>query len=1139
MTKANAKTGAPSAPESVDVPLSPEAQTGPFFRRVDWAAFWTVFAVTLAAYAYTQAPTVTLEDSGELAVGSAYMGVPHPPGYPIWTLATWFFQWVFKFQTMHGHPNPAWGVAFCSVFFGALACGTLGMLISRSGADLLRSIRRFDEVLGASTESLFCWAGGVSGGLLLAFSPVLWSQSVIVEVYALNGFFQMILMLLLYRWMCRPKENSTLYAMTFLFGLGLANHQTLMFLGLALAVAVLLRAPELFRDFLLVGGALLALLVANVMFGKAGRPDLCWLSGPGSPAFWVYSLLAVAIPIAGAWILPNGKAVCWSFLAVELGAAFYLFMPISSEQNPAINWGYPRTWEGFLHAISRGQYERINPANIFTSTFIDQVFSYLSTLRSQFTLPVLLAGFLPLCVWKVRLGGRQLRAFHLALLFTAGAVVMVFLEHAIDIPGQPDPAFIHIGYKVMTFGIMLLAAIGVAALLMDAVGLMIRMGRSEKVLSAVVGVGLLAGLTLGVAFIYFQLFKALFGADVPGLMRLVLLVGMAVPPATIAALFLLRKEPFAFDFEFGPAAQRWLLTTVIGFVSVTFIFIAVLNPQLDVQTMFIGRVEFVQTHSLFALWLGYGVLFTLAMIETLAGGRKFFRWPTAIFALALPLVLIWKNGYDQEFIRIFGGSEMTGHEFGWQFGNWELRGVNGIKEDLQYEKDFDQKWAAYPPNKAYPPEMGTNAIFFGGTDPGRFVPTYMIYDAKVRSDVYLITQNALADNTYLNVMRDLYGDTIWIPSIQDSNLAFQQYVSDVRGGRINPGAEVDMKDGRISVQGVAGVMHINGILARMIFEANKDKHEFYVEESYVIPWMYDFMEPCGLILKLNGQPTPLTDTMVKNDRDFWDWYAKRLLGDTKFLRDVVARKTFSKLPSAIAVLYAARGRFPDAEYAFQQSIDLYPLSPEANFRLADIFVAEGKYDQSRKLIEEFLRGDPKNDKVREFIKHVDDVEKVTKRRMELEQMAASGRLDLTAAMELVDLCRKTQQWPRFEAMVRGLLTQPQPLPPPAYLQLGQMCGEVGRLDLLDLLLVKYISVQPADTRIRVELAAVRIAQQNLEGTLAAVREAVEKGGETARNLFRGDPRFDPIRGRPEFQQLVPPAAATPFQIPGKLQDMFR
>src|SRR5438045_6916687 len=68
------------------------------------------------------------------------------------------------------------------------------------------------------------------------------------------------------------------------------------------------------------------------------------------------------------------------------------------------------------------------------------------------------------------------------------------------------------------------------------------------------------------------------------------------------------------------------------------------------------------------------------------------------------------------------------------------------------------------------PEMTKDTVLFGGTDPGRFCPTYMIFcdsfvpsnclppmDPKFdRRDVYLITQNALADGTYLNYIRAQY-----------------------------------------------------------------------------------------------------------------------------------------------------------------------------------------------------------------------------------------------------------------------------------------------------------------------------------------------------------------------------------------------
>ena len=149
------------------------------------------------------------------------------------------------------------------------------------------------------------------------------------------------------------------------------------------------------------------------------------------------------------------------------------------------------------------------------------------------------------------------------------------------------------------------------------------------------------------------------------------------------------------------------------------------------------------------------------------------------------------------------------------------------------EPRFDPTW---------PPEMEPDAIFFGGTDPGRFVPTYMIYCVKCREDVKLITQNALADHTYMNIMRDLYGDQIWMPSTIDSNRAFQEFNEKRLSGEIQSRGDVSFQSSRMKVQGVQDVMQINAILCKQMHDRNKDQHAFYIEESYVMPWMYPYME---------------------------------------------------------------------------------------------------------------------------------------------------------------------------------------------------------------------------------------------------------------------------------------------------------
>src|SRR5690606_23674469 len=79
-----------SAVSGKNVPPS-APPTPPFFRRIDWICFGITTLLVLIGYYLTLAPDLTLEDSGELAVGSMYAGVPYPPGYPVWTIYTWLF----------------------------------------------------------------------------------------------------------------------------------------------------------------------------------------------------------------------------------------------------------------------------------------------------------------------------------------------------------------------------------------------------------------------------------------------------------------------------------------------------------------------------------------------------------------------------------------------------------------------------------------------------------------------------------------------------------------------------------------------------------------------------------------------------------------------------------------------------------------------------------------------------------------------------------------------------------------------------------------------------------------------------------------------------------------------------------------
>src|SRR5204863_6514919 len=77
-----------------------------------------------------------------------------------------------------------------------------------------------------------------------------------------------------------------------------------------------------------------------------------------------------------------------------LGAAFYFYMPLASMTNPPLNWGYPRTWDGFLHALTRGQYEQTHPTSSL-GRFVDQMGILLNGAVDEFNLAYLLIGLVP------------------------------------------------------------------------------------------------------------------------------------------------------------------------------------------------------------------------------------------------------------------------------------------------------------------------------------------------------------------------------------------------------------------------------------------------------------------------------------------------------------------------------------------------------------------------------------------------------------------------------------------------------------------------------------------------------------------------------------------------------------------------
>ncbi len=1149
--------------------MTDTTSSGPFYKRVDWAAFWTATIGAFLVYLATIGPTVGLEDSGELAVAADWLGVPHPPGYPIWTMLCWLFTKVFSFVTYMGQPNPAWSISLASAVFGAFAAGCSAMLICRSGSDILQTAHQITHNLSKRTEEMICFVGGVSASLLFAFTPIMWSQAVIVEVYSLNALFLTWVLLLVYQWMRRPSD-PTLFLVSFLFGLGLTNYQVILLAALALAICIMFRNFELFRDFLVAAipfGIVILLMSLplreslNSEGQKVMVPLLPEIIHPSHITCFVY------MGLNGLWLtliyftLPHGRVVAPCILLAELGLAAYGYMPIVSDlRNPPMNWGYPRTWAGFKHAVSRGQYEKIIAADIFSKRFLHQFGVYLTDLRINYALIGALLGFIPFATWRLKSNNRTYSAMPMAV--TLAGIALVGAAVASRIP----LASASLLYKLPTLAVLLILGVGGGVVLVDAfkpvydtylrdhdaklwqrlsagavyamVGLFwsilvayhvkvatdplapagkavapaiasfIRhgyaiilismvlymlhlvfegfidriLGWSEKARKQRILVTLAAFVFLAVIWTLILVIKS---RDLPGLSAeriagirgsLIGLPFFLILPVPFIALYAkLADMKEQFQITIHPHSRQWFAATAIAFIMLSIFLIALANLKMDIQDTFIQRVKFISSHALFALWVGYGMIFTLATIDAMAKDNTAIRYASLALALGLVAVPLTKNWHDDNLINIYGGSEQNGHDFGWQFGNYQLRGAAAIMEELDPNEP--------PlPNPSYPPEMTPNAIFFGGTDPGRFVPTYMIYSARVREDVYLITQNALADNTYMAVMRDLYGNDIWIPSEEDSGKAFRRYVDDINAGRRPRNAGITTEGGRVQVSGVLGVMQINGILAEEIFNANKWRHDFYIEESYVIEWMYPYLTPHGLILKINKQKlAQLPAEIVKDDMEFWAWYTRRLTSSTAFQRDVVARKSFSKLRSAIAGLYAWRGMRNEAITAFNEARELYPLSPEANFRLSELYMRASEFEEARKIITDFGEMDPLNARVQPFVNQIDHLQGIHLKIETLRKQFPDGKMDANSALKLADLYLQVGQIGQFNGIAHGLMSNTT-LPPQFHFQLARLYQKANNKPQLSKALDLCLKGMPDNTDPSIFLQIARLYSQAQNAT---------------------------------------------------------
>jgi tetratricopeptide (TPR) repeat protein len=1096
---------------------------------------------------------------------------------------------------------------------------------------------------------------GAVSGLLLVLGTFMWKESDVINRISLFGVpWLLAVIVLLMRWGYAPQQRRYLYLSMLCYGWLATIHQSLILSAPGVEILIALMLPRLGRDLFFTNSVLYVIILCFIWAGNI--PALAAMTFTEKTLFNVVGLSSIAATV---WLTmktqkfgTEWKAILLMALMWALGVMVYLYEPISCMTDPPMQWGYPRTVEGFFHALSRGQYGNGEGTNVFShpAQFLFQLIYLADGLSDSFTWSYLFVGLIPFA-FLMKMHKRE-RSWILGLtavyLFISVLLVIILNVSPDRSTSELNKVFFTASHAIFAmligYGVTILAAY-VAT-------------HYEKIRSwCFYG----AGFALLVAVV-FDLSRAIgklyFGID-----------------GQLGVSWL----PFS-DWDgwgslpFGPKGQ-------FGIADI---------PHWIGQAF--AKDQFGLPIYANLILVALPIIFLIALLVYRNRGPVFIL--LALFCVT-PLCSGLAHWYK---------CEQRNHWFGYWFGhdmftppfldNGKLSYDNTRRAELR--KDPAQARLIYP-------EMTRDAILFGGTDPGRFCPTYAIFcdsfiphycqpkqDQKFdRRDVYIITQNALADGTYLDYLRAQYFRSqqhdppffselskyifslgihamrialsesfdkdkslppeqlqqegareneydmkvasgfpfswingplyelldvpftawgkhvetyrraagvyppkeIYIPSPEDSQNCFNAYYSDVQrrmqSGQLQPGEDVnvDPVSGKMEVSGQVAVMMINGLLCKVIFD-NNPTNEFFVEESFPLPWMYPYETPFGIIMKVNRNPLPeLTQDDFDRDHKFWSDYSSRLcgnwinydtsisnicnfvqrtyiennytgfIGDRRFVRDEDAQKAFSKLRSSQAGMYAwrcspscpteYREQTPElqealrkeTDFAFKQSFAFCPYSPEAVFRYVQFLMQYNRIDDALLIAKTCLKLDQYNTSVADLIDNLDRYKSSTGQREQvdhqletMENETQKNPTNYQNIFSLAGLYLQLQQTNRADELLLQAVSRPNP--PVAVLRsAAEFFAQTLNFPDLEVSLKDLAADDPSIPETWYDLSRLELMLGKKDEAITDLQKSINLSDQrlktnpkalNLRDTARSEPSFNPIRSSPEFQKLVAP-----------------
>ena len=266
------------------------------------------FLALASIYALTAAPDVTWWDAGEFVAAARTLGIPHPPGTPLYILIA------NSWSRLLGWLGAAHALNLLSAASTAAAAAVAGHMVARA----MRSE-----------------APGIAAAMCAGTMSTVWASATEAEVYAPALLLGMLTM-----WSGeragRTGERRFVALTAYLFALAGPLHVTALVAGPAAIALAATRSDG--RVDGKVGSVLALALIASGALGT-GRWLLAGIAG--------VTLAGLSIAVRQARpVLP----------LLGAAASAFAFLLIRAQHDPAINQGNPSTFGAMLDVIAREQY---------------------------------------------------------------------------------------------------------------------------------------------------------------------------------------------------------------------------------------------------------------------------------------------------------------------------------------------------------------------------------------------------------------------------------------------------------------------------------------------------------------------------------------------------------------------------------------------------------------------------------------------------------------------------------------------------------------------------------------------------------------------------------------------------------------